>query len=70
MAEHKYHQTTLQHQGLRQQEDLERLQQALAVVQALERERLDFRNQHNQHQAALTQAALEAYLQQQHQERK
>jgi hypothetical protein len=42
----------------------------LAVVQALERDRLDLRQQHNQHQAALTQAALEAHLQQQLQEKK
>ena len=39
-------------------------QQALAVVQALERDRLDLR------QAALTQAGLEAHLQQLRQERK
>ena len=70
MAEHNYHQAGLQHLALRQQQDSGHLQQALAVVQALERERLDFRKQHNQHQAALTQAALEAHLQQQHQERK
>jgi hypothetical protein len=48
--------------------DLQRLahlqQEALTAVQALERHRLD------PHQAALTQAALEAHLQQQLREKK
>ena len=72
MADYKHqplHQAGLQHLAHLQQ-DSGHQQQALAVVQALERERLDLRQQHNQHQAALTQAALEAYLQQQLQEKK
>jgi hypothetical protein len=62
--QHPTHQAELQHLAHLRQEDSDRQRQALTVVQALERDRLDL------HRAALTQVALEAYLQQQLQEKK
>jgi len=60
-----------QHLAHLRQADSDRQQEALAVVQALERDRLDLRQQHQRHQQALAEAGLEAHLQQQqHQERK
>ena len=61
-----------QHLAHLRQADSHRPQEALAAVQALERERLDLRQQHQLHQQALAEAGLEAHLhqQQQRQERK
>jgi hypothetical protein len=59
-----------QHLAHLRQEDLEHQREALAAVQALERDQLDLRQQHQRHQQALAEAGLEAHLQQQHQERK
>jgi hypothetical protein len=62
MAEHKHQQQDLraglQHLALRRQE--EQYQQALVIVQDLERQRLS-----QAHQQAVSEAALEAHLQRQ-----